>query len=855
MRGTEGREEAWRHLQGAGRVDILYGAERSSLNCGQSRWTEPSGVAGYKYTHSSALYETEGDEVQVTPGEGIKAEQDIAAPMTQRILTPNGTELQLQLTWKQSNAKVTNKQGLNLLSVMSLLSSRMPERVYSFKGQYYYKLKRACLRRGALFQDPVFPPAAQSLFYQRSPPPGLTWKRPRELCKDPRLFVDGISTRDLHQGSLGNCWMVAATSCLATESSLWKKVIPQHAEQEWNPKRPDLYAGIFHFRFWRLGHWMDVVVDDRLPVSQDGQLLFCRSASPREFWSALLEKAYAKLNGCYEALEGGNTADALVDFTGGVSEPLRLDRNLLVRHTDKRKALFQTLARAHGRRALITCSIRPAEGEVVESVLDCGLVCGHAYGITAVRKIRLGEGLWAHCGATWVNMVRLRNPWGTSDWTGAWSQGSEQWQQASRAELERMGIIVRDVGEFWMEFEDFCRFFTDVVVCQVAKRHLLCPRPHWREVCCYGEWKRAPAEDLEETAVFGKANRTEVPLDSLDWPGEGQTSPHGDQKEEKFGDTQRDKMGDRQEWMEQDKDNGRVTVMDRERETPTHSSVTAQQGKGSLHTSSRSRCGGCINHRGTFLHNPQFMFELRGNGDEVLISLQQEDRRIWRRQGGGENLPIGFEVLKVEVNRTSRVQCVGEQAASSVYMDSRSVTLRVILPPGRYALLPTTFHPGTTGRFLLRLFSHSSVQLRELEEELPCPPMWQCWGVPACMVTTVHLRRASGLSQAKHTASDVYAVIRCEDKAVRTRVFKWDRNPEFDTKAIFYRRQPDSHICIDVWHRGRLWDSLLGAAKLQTGDSERGRRRVIDLRGGQMRSGTQGSIYVETSSSQCLTDL
>lgn len=143
----------------------------------------------------------------------------------------------------------------------------------------------------------------------------------QEICKDPRLFVDGISTRDLHQGSLGNCWMVAAISCLASEPSLWKKVlsplrsyvlvslfpcflprhrcpllqvIPDHAEQEWNPKHPDLYAGIFHFRFWRLGRWTDVVVDDRLPVSGDGVLLFCRSATPREFWSALLEKAYAK---------------------------------------------------------------------------------------------------------------------------------------------------------------------------------------------------------------------------------------------------------------------------------------------------------------------------------------------------------------------------------------------------------------------------------------------------------------------------------------------------------------------------------------------------------------------------------
>ncbi|KAG9346367.1 hypothetical protein JZ751_006678 [Albula glossodonta] len=190
----------------------------------------------------------------------------------------------------------------------------MPERVSVFQGQCYYKLKRACLRRGVLFQDPHFPASDQSLFYRRCPPPGVTWKRPR--------------------------------------------VIPDHTEQEWNPKRPDLYAGIFHFRFWRLGQWTDVVIDDRLPTGQDGELLFCRSATPREFWSALLEKAYAKLNGCYEALEGGNTAEALVDFTGGVSEPLSLDKEVLTHHSDQRRALFQTLARAHSRRALITCYIR-----------------------------------------------------------------------------------------------------------------------------------------------------------------------------------------------------------------------------------------------------------------------------------------------------------------------------------------------------------------------------------------------------------------------------------------------------------------------------------------------------------------
>ncbi|KAL2079808.1 hypothetical protein ACEWY4_025552 [Coilia grayii] len=623
----------------------------------------------------------------------------------------------------------------------------MPERVCLFQEQSYHKLKRACLRRGALFQDPFFPPTAQSLFYKRTPPPGITWKRPRELCKDPHLFVDGISTRDLHQGSLGNCWMVAATSCLASEPSLWKKVIPNHTEQEWNPKRPDHYAGIFHFRFWRMGRWTDVVIDDRLPVSEDGTLLFCRSATPREFWSALLEKAYAKLNGCYEALEGGNTAEALVDFTGGVSEPLSLDRCTLMQYPDQRKSLFQTLSKAYSRKALITCAIRPEEGECVESVLECGLVKGHAYGVTAVRRIRLGPYLLGSCGETnRLCMVRLRNPWGMADWTGAWSQGSQEWQQLRRKEREKMGLLVRDVGEFWMEFEDFCRYFTDMVVCRLVEHSLLWPRNHWREVRCEGEWAIPPGAAPRPPPYYPSMGKpdTAVPH-SFVWYAQ-----RGDRKEARLGEWKQEPPTGR--WRERDWDKDRGRPVRREeggsaaKKSPDDQAVKR---KWLEHLDKRSRCGGCINHRDTFLHNPQFMFEVQDREEEVLICLQQEDRRMKRKEGGGENLPIGFEVLRVEVNRMSRVQCIGEQAASSVYMDSRSVALRVTLGPGRYALLPTTFQPGTTGRFLLRLFSHAHIHLRELKEELPPPSLWQCCLPQPCLVTTVHLRRASGLCQPK----------------------------------------------------------------------------------------------------------
>lgn len=78
----------------------------------------------------------------------------------------------------------------NILSVSLSSPAMMPEPVHSFQGQKFHKLRRACLHRGVLFKDPLFPATAQSLFYKREPPPGLTWKRPKVRWKR----LDGVET-------------------------------------------------------------------------------------------------------------------------------------------------------------------------------------------------------------------------------------------------------------------------------------------------------------------------------------------------------------------------------------------------------------------------------------------------------------------------------------------------------------------------------------------------------------------------------------------------------------------------------------------------------------------------------------
>lgn len=87
-------------------------------------------------------------------------------------------------------------------------------------------------------------------------------------------------------------------------------------------------CGAYVVRFFIGGTWKSVIVDDLIPAVRGtgGRFrpAFAHSGSGRSLWPAIVEKAYAKLCGSYQAVTGGYVHVGMAEMTGGVAERLDL---------------------------------------------------------------------------------------------------------------------------------------------------------------------------------------------------------------------------------------------------------------------------------------------------------------------------------------------------------------------------------------------------------------------------------------------------------------------------------------------------------------------------------------------------
>ncbi|XP_041430773.1 calpain-3 isoform X3 [Xenopus laevis] len=539
----------------------------------------------------------------------------------------------------------------------AIISRNLP--IIGGRDKTFEELRKKCLQRNFFFQDREFPPNESSLFYSQNFPIKFEWKRPPEICENPQFILGGANRTDICQGDLGDCWFLAAIACLTLNEKVLFRVIPP--DQNFT----DNYAGIFHFQFWRYGDWVDVIIDDYLPT-YNNELVFTKSSQRNEFWSALLEKAYAKLHGSYEALKGGNTTEAMEDFTGGVTEFYELK--------EAPKDMYNIMKKAFERGSLMGCSIDDKYGSscgvappgnmedaimrMIESVGDTrpgtngkglrpkpatlvpvrletrmanGLVKGHAYSVTGVEETMLkGKS---------VKLVRLRNPWGQVEWNGSWSDNAKEWAMVEKSEKIRLQHQVHEDGEFWMSYDDFMKNFTKTEICNLTPDALESDSLQvWTVSVNEGRWVRG-------CSAGGCRN----------YPDTYWTNPQY-----------------RLKLLEEDDD-------------PADNEVVCS----------------------------------------FVVALMQKNRRK-DRKAGANLFTIGFAIYEVPKEMHGNNQHLqkdfflynASKAKCKTFINMREVCQRFRLPPSEYVIIPSTYEPHQEGEFILRVFSEKRNISEEVENKI-----------------------------------------------------------------------------------------------------------------------------------------
>ena len=126
---------------------------------------------------------------------------------------------------------------------------------------------------------------------------------------------------------------------------------------------------------------MPVVVDDWIPCEARGKPAFATSRKINELWVSVLEKAYAKIHGSYEALEGGLVQDALVDLTGGAGE--EIDMRSAQAQIDLASGRLWSQLLSFKQQGFLLGAGSPSGSDA--EVSSSGIVQGHAYSVLQVR--------------------------------------------------------------------------------------------------------------------------------------------------------------------------------------------------------------------------------------------------------------------------------------------------------------------------------------------------------------------------------------------------------------------------------------------------------------------------------------
>ena len=275
-----------------------------------------------------------------------------------------------------------------------------------------------------------------------------SWAKLSEVKDTSKLNVlrDSKSLKDdVIQGELGDCYFLSTLYSLAENPQNIKKMVK-------NGKASD---DSFEANIYIHGEPVTIVVDDSFPVANASKIAFAGiNENSGNIWPLILEKAWAKCNKSYEDIIPGNSADAFQFLT-----PAPYDTYY---HTQEIGAtLFKTIQDANKENYIILADITETKNTNLDTLSKLGLITNHAYSVIGTAVLKKPNG-------NEIQLLKMKNMWGTNEWIGDWSDQSLKWTQEFK---KAVGLQNKEDGVFWMSYDDYLQFYTTTHIAQVHSEY------------------------------------------------------------------------------------------------------------------------------------------------------------------------------------------------------------------------------------------------------------------------------------------------------------------------------------------------------------------------------------------------
>jgi len=272
----------------------------------------------------------------------------------------------------------------------------------------------------------------------------IKWCRAAEIFDSENFHVfeqggdkDKICANDIQQGTIGDCYFLSVIGSLCNIYTKNGEKLIEDLFLHTSKTKEHVY-GVYIFIN---GVWELVLVDDYFPYVGYGFKQFAFASSQgNELWVALMEKAWAKVNGCYAKIGCGGLPHEVFDvLTEAYSEQTSVSQN-------KANEIWNKMVESQKKGFVMTAG---TSGDVSNlDIEEVGLSPGHAYTVLGVHELEGPRGK--------EKVVRLRNPWGNGEWNGDWSDSSSKWSSSTKL---KMSHIKKDDGDFYMGYNDFIKYY------------------------------------------------------------------------------------------------------------------------------------------------------------------------------------------------------------------------------------------------------------------------------------------------------------------------------------------------------------------------------------------------------------